>query len=139
MKSHLSAVHTGLETPYTPAVPLLCPHPVCFTPNVNGSFLEEIKKMGEKEGATARWACLTGLSVAGRAPASFPSFTLDPSAVGRSDIHSGQITNSPSPEATFISPQNKDVILGFPNSFINRIRKLLNSSHLSNSLLIIYL
>lgn len=69
--------------------------------------------MGEKEGATARWACLTGLSGAGRAPASFPSFTPDPSAVGRSDIHSGQITNSPSPEATFLSPQNKDVILGF--------------------------
>lgn len=50
MKSHLSAVHTGLETPYTPASPLLGPHPVYFTSNVNGSFLEE-KKMGEKRGS----------------------------------------------------------------------------------------
>lgn len=59
MKSHLSAVHTGLETPYTPAVPLFSPPPhappcLYFTPNVNGSFLEEKKKRkrktGEREG-----------------------------------------------------------------------------------------
>lgn len=62
MKSHLSAVHTGLETPYTPAVPLLCPHPVCFTLNVNGSFLEEIKKWEEKrETAEQGSNCMLGM------------------------------------------------------------------------------
>lgn len=55
MKSHLSAVHTGLETPYTPAVPLLCPHPLCFRQKLNGSlFSEEIKKNGEKKRETGK-------------------------------------------------------------------------------------
>lgn len=52
MKSHLSAVHTGLETSYTPAVPLFRPPPtppcLYFTPNVNGSFLDKKKKGKEK-------------------------------------------------------------------------------------------
>lgn len=73
MKSHLSAVHTGLETSYTPAVPLFRPPPppcLYFTPNVNGSFLDKKKERerkkkrkgdtGRNKEATARGACFTG-------------------------------------------------------------------------------
>lgn len=115
MKSHLSAVHTGLETPYTPALP------PPRLPNVNGSFLEEIKKKaGENEGdgATGKQlgrACFIGLSgesshqtqlkpSLGLIPESFLRFTPDPSAGGTSDFGSGQSTNSPAPEGSFISP-----------------------------------
>lgn len=53
MKSHLSAVHTGLETPYTPAVPLFSPHPTLplfYTECQWLLFGEKKKKKGEREG-----------------------------------------------------------------------------------------
>lgn len=124
MKSHLSAVHTGLETPYTPASPLLGPHPVYFTPNVNGSFLEE-KKMGEKRGKQLD-ACFIGFSGAVRTavgaghqpqlkprlsfiPVSLPRFPGITDAVGKSDDHSCLSNHSPPPKAIFITPNNKVV------------------------------
>lgn len=66
MKSHLSAVHTGLETPYTPAVPLFSPppHPAAILHRM--SMVPFWKKKGEREGiernkeATAGWACFIG-------------------------------------------------------------------------------
>lgn len=68
----LSCSHWARDTLHPCRSPAL-PPPVCFTPNVNGSFLEEIKKMGEKAGlggngeATACWGCFMGFSGAVRA------------------------------------------------------------------------
>lgn len=48
--NHTSQLFTlGSRHPTPHAVPLRSPHPMYFTPNVNGSFLEE-KKKGEREG-----------------------------------------------------------------------------------------
>lgn len=74
MKSHLSAVHTGLETPYTPAVPLFSPpptpHPASILHRMSMAPFwrkkKKKKKNGRKRGiqrnkeATARWACFIG-------------------------------------------------------------------------------
>lgn len=68
VKSHLSAVHTGLETPYTPAVPLFSPHPTLplFYTECQWLLFGEKKRKERKRGiqrnkeATARWACFIG-------------------------------------------------------------------------------